>query len=451
MKKKMILTTALALAILAAPAAIPTAADGAATVYPKEFIGNLQFTSLTDYAIYGDSYAFAEGTKLYLITSDENGDRQLNSRDGFDCSVEINNLEYDNAGDLFIGNAEGKTYKYPDLSQTVEFRFTETITLQDGDYNYYLRSGKLDCVNSADESKDTSLGTGYAKLKQYGSKIYVIKENVLYTLSQATLTAVQLEFTDFSAAANISTGNAKSVIQGDYTLKKVKVMPVTAAGGDTFCTEIDLSDLSKPYFTAGRTIKLTMERTALCLGETGNASIIIMLDENGETKSYLTLTSALEDLEDVISVSPDLEKAHILERTKLYSRPFMSGSTEIATLEKGETVNVTEKLNLDFADGKISYYKISLERDGQTVEGYIAANYLTPYSFTDGNKQPETVKDGDGYDTNLRVVLIILMIIALVLIAAGYLTFILTKNKENKKRSRAREHALENQDKDFLN
>lgn len=438
MKKNVILATALAFAAFAASAGITAAADAAPTEYPTEFISTLEFTALTDYAIFGDSYAFAEGTKLYIVAPDEVGDVKLNSAEGFDCSVEITSLGYDEDGNLYIENAEGKTYKYPDLTQTVEHEFGSETNVVIGDYTYFIVAGTLHWKFS--DVKMGDFGAGYSRLKSYTDDggqtcAYVIKDNALFRLDGEDQTEVVLEYTDFGAANSIPTGDAGRIITEDYELKKVIVQPTTAEGGDTYCTEVDLGDLSTPYFTAGRTLKQTMVHSALIIGEVGNAAIIVKTDENGETKSYITLTSALEFTDDALTSSPDFASAYILETTKLYSRPYMCGATEIATLDRGARVTALEKLALDFADSKISYYKISCEQDGQLIEGYIAANYLTPYSFAGEGSEQEKLNDEEGFGDEVRNVVISLAIVALMLIAVGYMTFVLTKGKENKRRN----------------
>lgn len=437
MKAKAILTTALALAAFAAPAAIPTyAEDAPQTVYPSEFISELQFSSLTDYAISGDTYAFAEGTKLYILSTDSDGDRKLNSAEGFDCSVEIKNLDYDAEGNLYIGNALGDAFRYPDMSSAVDYTFPSggdaNVTI--ADYTYYLRKGLLECKHSADPEKDYVFGEDYSRLKSYGDKVYIIKDNTLYSLAGAEQTHVELGYTDFSVAAGIATGSTAQALAADYKLTKVIVKPRTAEGGNTYCTEIDLSDVSGNYFKTGRTFKQTSERTALAIAQTGNATVVVMRDEKGNAGCYLTLTTALETTEDAVSGTPDLTGTYyISEDTHLYSRPYMCGATQTESLNIGTEVTVLEKLNLDFADSAVTFYKVSCEKDGTTVEGYIAKNYLTVHHYAPENNPPDVIKDVEDNGTAVRNVLISLLIVVLVLVAVGYIVYTLTKGRDKKR------------------
>lgn len=434
-KRNILLTTAVALALTATSAPITAYAEdvSAQTKYPVEFANTLEFTSLTDYAIYGDTYALAEGTKLYIISTDENGDRQININEGFDCAIEIKNLDYDENGDLYVGNAEGNAFKYPDMSVNVDYDFTSDDNIVIGNYTYFIVAGKLHWKLS-DKEMD-NFGEGFSKLKMYDGKAYVICNNGVFTPDANHLNGVTLDYTDLTLANKITTGNAKQALLDGYELKKVIVRPQTDEGGDVYCTEIELDNLSSPYFKAVKTTKQTALRTALAIAQTGNATIVIMNDENGETKSYLTLTSALEYTEDAVTDFPDLATAYILSDTKLYSRPYMSGATETVTLERGKKVDVTEKLMIDFADSRINFYKIAYEAaDGTKTEGYIAGNYLTPHSFAAENETPDKIADEPEYDTALRTVLICILIVLLVFIAIGYVTYELTKGKDKKRK-----------------
>ena len=58
MKKLTALTTVLALTMCMAPAyAAASAEENGECVYPTDFISELEFTNLADYAIYGDTRA----------------------------------------------------------------------------------------------------------------------------------------------------------------------------------------------------------------------------------------------------------------------------------------------------------------------------------------------------------------------------------------------------------
>lgn len=434
--KKIIMTTALACAF-AASATIPAWATLAAsaeqetaqTVYPAEFLSCPQFTALSDYAVRGDSVALAEGTKLYLIQTDDSSDRKLTV---FDCGFEITRLTY--AEDkLYLGNVEGEAYIYPDASSPAEYEFAPLpATLNVDNYSYFLAADGLRCFDSVNLE---NLGEGFTLLKEYDGKAYVLKDNRLFNLNGAQVEEVSLEYTDFTAASEISTGNAQEVLSGEYTVKTVTVNPVTAEGGATYCTEIDLSDLSSGTFSAGKTVKVNGVRSALAIAETGNATIIIMNDGSA-SKSYITLTSALTQTA-YSATAPDMTGAYALTRIKVYSRPYMCGATELDILPQGAILTVTEKFSLNFIEGV--FYKVSYEEGGRTVTGYVAANYLSPYSFSAEQNQPENIKGEFTYDNDMQTVIIVLLIVALVIIAIAYLTVVGTRDKNKKRRKKRAE------------
>ncbi|MGN0815091.1 MAG: hypothetical protein ACI4MH_07655 [Candidatus Coproplasma sp.] len=397
------------------------------TVYPTEFLCEPTFSSVSDYAIFGDGVAVADGTRLYLIESDGSSDSKMTV---FDCGFEITNLDY--AQDkLYIGDVEGKTYVYPDNTTPIDYAFADELTtLTVGQYTYLLATDGLRCFSSGNLE---NMGTGFTCLKQYDGSAYVLKENAIYKLDGATANKVSLEYTDFSAASDVSTGDVKDVLLSDYSVKTVTVNPTTADGGETYCTEVNLTDLSGDKFTVGKTVKINGVRSALAIAETGNATIIVMND-GSESKSYITLTSALDQTAYTAPVT-DMTNAYALSTIKAYSRPYICGATELETVAQGTVMTIIEKFSLNFID--TVFYKVSYETEGREVIGYVVANYLSPYTFSAEQNQPESIKDEFSYDNDMQTVIIVLLIIALVIIAIAYLTVVGTREKGKKKRKRS--------------
>lgn len=121
----------------------------------------------------------------------------------------------------------------------------------------------------------------------------------------------------------------------------------------------------------------------------------------------------------------------------------MSGCTEIAKLKSGSENKVTvlekvEKRVLNFLN--CDYYRVSFKDDGgNTVTGFVAANFLTEYTFGGEDteiKPPAT--DDFKYDTNVTTVVLVVIVVALVLIAILYITLISTSKKTEKKRKKAK-------------
>ncbi|MGN0817584.1 MAG: hypothetical protein ACI4L9_01325 [Candidatus Coproplasma sp.] len=443
--KKYLFTTALACVLTACAAysaAIPvfaTEEEQPQTVYPSEFLCEPQFSSVADYAINVESIAVADGTRLYLIEPDDASDKIMTR---FDCGFEIARLDFCE-DKLYIGNVEGNAFLYPDTQTQIEHVFpNDNNPVSVGDYTYRL--GDYGLMYSNSERFD-SLGTGFSRLKEYDGAAYVIKDNALYKLNGASAERVSLEYTDFSAASEIFVGNTQKILLSDYSVRTVTVNPTTADGGATYCTEVNLDDLSGDKFTVGKTVKINGVRSALAVAETGNATIIIMNDGN-ESKSYLTLTSALTQTA-YSAPAPDMTSAYALTRIKVYSRPYICGATELDILAQGTILTVKEKFSLNFIN--TVFYKVSYESDGRQVTGYVAANYLSPYTFSAEQNQPESIKDEFSYENNMQTVIIILLIIALVIIAIVYLTIVGTRNTSKKKRKRSKQTLPPTEDEDY--
>lgn len=433
--KKLLFTIALACTITASAAfsaVLPAFAveengetASAQTVYPSEFLREPVFGSVSDYAINGDSIAIADGTRLNLISTDSSSDKKMAQ---YDCGFEIIRLDY--VGDeLYIGNVEGNTYLFPETNVPCGYEFTaENYSLTIGDCQYLMTTDELMCFNSG---RLESMGTGYTRLKEYEGKAYVLKANTIYKLDGTTATALSLAYTDFAAASEISTGNTKDLLLSDYSITTVTVNPTTEEGGATYCTEVDLSDLSGDKFIVGKTIKIIGTRSALAIAQTGNATIIVM-NEESESKSYLVLSSALAPSAYTTPV-PDMTNAYVLTGIKMYSRPYICGATEVGTLPQGTIVSVIEKFSLNFIS--TVFYKVSYRTAEGEICGFVAANYLSPYTFSAEQNQPESIKGEFSYENDMQTVIIVLMIIALVIIAIAYLTAVGTRNGGKKRRN----------------
>ncbi len=439
MKKAAFLTTALALAIACAPSYIFASekayaeelTPAAECNYPTSFTNTLDFTALADYAVNGDVRAYAESTKLYIIKPDEFGDERLTT---VDCGFEVKRLDCDDGGNLYIQSAEGLGYLYPDLSRS-DYSFkplTATVTI--GSFIYILSETSLVCFDSSNDNAYFQIfEEGCSNLKEYDGIAYVMHDGAVYKLDGTVASEAPPVYTDFSASYSLPTGNAAEILLSDYQVETVVVKPQTSEGYDTYCTEIDLSEIGET-FKAVETIKITADRSALAVAETGNATIIIMADENGSGKSYITLTSALEKS----AYSPpasDMNGAFLLMDATVYSRPYMCGATAISQLKSGSVVRVDEKFELRYLD--TVFYRVTYTDDQTTLSGFIAAGFLTPYDFAaEDEPQQSTGTENFTYDNDVQTVIVVLLIVGLVIIAIAYLTVIGTRGAKNNAKRR---------------
>lgn len=453
MKKLTAVTTALALTLCLAPsyvfAADPSGGDaGGECFYPTEFVEELTFTELAGYAFNGDTRAYADNkvisadndsdgepdeTKymatISIITPDEYGDERKTQ---YNCGFHVADIEYD-GGNLYIWSEDGRSYLYsaPSTLTECDYTFTLSDNLSDGATGYIYT---LELTDGGDRSlqafkdgvRTTVFESGCSHLKQYNDTIYVVSDNAIYALNGTKATQQTLEYINLGLAENIATGDAAQALRSEYTPRTVRIQPQTTDGHDTFITKIDISSIGPTFETMG-TERLMGERgQALALCQTGNATIVLMNDKNGEPGCYITLTTAIE--ETTYSAPPlDMTNAYAREDLTVYSRPYMCGSTSLIKVEKGTIFTVVEKFELSYMDDV--FYKVTCKANGEDITGYVAENMLSPYTFSAEDEQEQSSgTDGFVYDNNIKTVVIVLLIVLLALVAAGYVTFYLTRN-----------------------
>lgn len=438
MKKFTAVTTALALSLAMAPAyvfAAPAAAGGECA-YPTDFSSELTFTALADYAINGDERAFAESTKLYVIAPDEYGDDVLKNPDGdkgYDCGFQITDIEYGDDGTLYLRSTDGSVATYPDLAPAAYDFESDGPTVAGGyDYRLIAEDGELYAI-APDNRPVTIFEEGCTHLKIYDGKAYVMNGGRVYLLDGTTPEEQTAQYTDFGKADNIAAGDAAELLLSPYEVRTVTVKPQTTDGHDTYVTKIDIESIGDTFRALG-TEKLTGDRSALAIAETGNATIIVMRDEDGLDQSYITLTAAVEN-SDYSPPENDMTHACAREDTYIYSRPYMCGATAIGMVPGGTTFTVTEKFERQYLGD--TYYRVTCNADGREITGFVHAGMLSPYSFSSENEpEQSTGSDDFVFDDSVKTVIIVLLIVLLTLVAAGCVIFYLTRKGDGRTRRR---------------
>lgn len=443
-KKKLFLITTLAAGIAAAT--IPGAAAFAATdggsaessLYPSSFVRTLDMSEdgLTDYAINGDTYAFAVKTTIYVLSTDKSGDRKLSKP--FTAKTEITALDY-TEGHLYFRNISG-TYMYPDETTTVEHDFPASTHSLEIDGNQYLLNNKAELKLFNKTNGDEALiGEGYSLLKKFGDEAYAIKDNCPYVLEGETATPLNLEYTDFSAADNIATGAIQYELKsGEYAVKTA-----TLTGG-SYYSQIDADNIGTTFKHVS-TLKSDGAVSCLVLyagtKETDEISVIAAGGNCYVTATKnLTFSAYTAPANDWAQGPQGQRKAYLRESTGIYSSPYMCGGTKITDVQAPQAIAVTvhEKFALDFIE--TTFYRISFTgENGKTVSGFVAASFLDAYDYSaDNNKPTTTDKDDFSYETNVTTVILVLVIVGLVIIAIVYLTVVGTRQdkRSGKKRKK---------------
>jgi hypothetical protein len=414
------MTTAVCLA-LSSSATISYAEQEKATTYFDNFIESITLDSISDYAVYGDNYAFADGMQLKIVErKDDDADYSLTV---FDCGFELAYLDYSD-DNLYIGDTSGNAYIYPDLANKTLHNFTYPTQVSDSFHTYYLatKTQRLYCL----DDEMTEIGEGFSLLKIYDGVAYAVKGNCLYTLNGGDANIKDVEYVDFEKA---------STIESTYMYAKLKNLSspylVTLKKG-AYCTRIDLDETQGVYFKEVSTFKLSGDRSAQVIATDGNAAVVLMADGQ-YIFSYLTM---IDDSWDKSATSATIldgtAKMVVVNSTYLYTAPYKSEATKINQIASDTPVTLNEELN--FSNGA-KYYKVSYtNEDGVLVSGYIDANFLSAYSYPSDTNVETTIKGEEDYTTNVEKVILVLMIVALVIVAIAYLTIVGTRNKKSKQK-----------------
>ena len=441
MKKLIAATTALALCLCLAPAYLYTADNAAAddsapTVYPTEFLSQLEFENLADYDFNGDTQAFADnaasGAMLYIVEPDEYGDNRLTE---VSCPFTVSDIEYGDNGTLYLMSSDNSIYSYTEagISAAIHIFSTFNNLLTDSRTGYvYFYDDSTHNVVVITSGTPTIFDGGCSQFKKIDDTVYVLHDNAVYSLYEDSAIPVECSYIDLTAADNISTGNAAEVLQGEYDISMVTVHPQTNDGNPTYVTKIDLTELGATFKAEG-TERLLADRTGMALAEVGNATIVLITDEEGESSCYLTLTSAVENA----SYTPpenDMTRAYARGQAAIYSRPYACDATAINSVPNGTLLTVSEKADSELLDDV--YYKVSCTVDGQEIEGYAIGRSLSAYTFSaEDDVEHSSGTESFAYGSDMQTVIIILIIVLLVLIAIGYVTFYATKKNDVKNRS----------------
>ena len=426
------------------------------TVYPQNFdctlgVDDPKFdTPIRDFAVHGENFAVAHSNFVYTLFPDgDSGERQMLK---YEHHSGISAIDYDEKGKLYFKDAT-------DISYTLTFSSERPVT-EPAQYEFKDASGVLPLMvnqnayytlNSENELTFVEnkysyvIGTGYTLLKQCGDAIYTVKENCPYLLEGSIEKSREdlLKYTNFAGAKRIYTGDAKEKLaQFNENLITDEIKE------GAFYTKLVDSELGERFQT-DVTTRAKINTTCMVLCTSGNASIVAIKDD-----FYITATDNLIRSSEMQSYS-DEKFYHTLTEINVYSTPFMSESTKLTlngekvSLAAGAKVKVIERYEHSVLG--VNYCKISFEENGQTVKGYVAANYLSAYGFAAEDNKPAQSGDDPVYDTNVVSVIIAIVIVALVIIAALYIALVWSKkdkNTENKKPKKEKEKKSRKEDDD---
>ena len=389
--------------------------------YPDTFETVPQFESLEDYAVGGGKILFLENNKI----SEYGGERVITYQSSF---KDITNLYFKD--DAFYYRTDDNCYyalenfnaaQNPEIENFTSS--TKTDKIAQGDYYYHFDADVLYVLAGHD---DTPLA-GFSNLKQYGDKVYAVKENVLYTLNGTDSAKVKVK--DFELTANIAVGGAydtlTSSVKSDLQFVSLK--------NDAYMTEVKLDALTKnsTTFPVGDTVKVNAVNasTAFLLYSGEGLSIIAV---NG--KSYLIHPQNVTLR--TVYLPEDLNTEGTATAGYIYSSPYESAGTRIAAMPSRSVTILKEIKKSDYPELDGDFYLIKYEDGENTYSGYVRYGLISKYTF---NEDPptQTPDPNETYEDLIKPVVLILIVLLLIAIAAGYLIYVGTSDKRKKKNEAA--------------
>lgn len=422
MKKFACLTISLLAAISAVSGGISASAAEdpiVGTVYPEEFIVTPTFTSLTDYAVSGAIYAFAEENTVKVYDNGEYHEY------GFENDI----TDVDIKDGVIYCSSDNKSYVIPSKEETTHTFSDKVNRLPYGDYFYNIKDGKLYVSDlNEPESLPASYDGQYANIKQFGEKVYAIKDGTaLYEITGSLSEPATVTCENYSATDNIVIGLSRTALT---TYSEVQFVEIAEG---SFMTEVDLEQLNnRTTFKSINTVRASAREgttKALLLCDTsainaGNAAIVSI-----GSKAYVVLSRNVTKTDENFSTENKFVEAQ-MTGANIYASPYIASGTVIFTnaTEKVKIINTLESDTLEKVFCEIEY-----TLGEETIKGYVAEDLLSPTIIKD-DKEPDNIPDPNYSDkSDTKTILIIMAVILLVLAAIAYISHISAKGKKKGK------------------
>lgn len=401
------------------------------TSYPEIFTEDVYdgIDEIADYAVGDGAVCFAHGKKIQAFSNET-------KIFDFEARYNVTAVDMETDGDqtvYYYRDVLNNVYSLlPDKTeQESSHSFPSQETFTAGNYIYYTDEGS---VYALQRPSTVTLLEGCSKLKQFGESVYAVKENRLNKIDGAALTVVEVNYTNLELASYVFTGDTAARLKAQSSATFVML----TAG--SYRTRIDLNDLSGRYlklkFDGDRpetaTERAAEGETALLLCTVGNAAII-----SDGSKSYITLASSLQQITRADEPAPEFGSASVCTPFDyIYSSPALFDGLKLTRVDWGTQLTVTEKLSAsNCPELSADFYRVEFEdENGVKRAGYIPCAFLEEHKTDE--KEPAEIIDPDYTEDDIsKTVLITILVIALVLITLGYLTYAGTSGK-NKKHKR---------------
>lgn len=422
--KKLAIITMVASICFSATAINATAAiDDLVGEYPTNFLQTVEFSKLNDFALSDDTFAFADGSVLYVYSFvSANGYSYYGNVDAYEHSCDVTDVAFSN-GELYFKSADDGVYSYSNEPIAAQYDFKNETSIQLDNYYYNVSTSESTKGQLAIFERNTNVSQtvegNYSKLKLFDNAVYALADGSPVKFDGTQKKQLAFTYTDYSTTKSIATGNIFNKINDNYTFSVLSVK------ANKEITQVNLNDTQSDTFSVGNTIIPPSGTVAILIYRTDNLAIISI---GGE--SYITHPDNVETIA-YTPIEKDLNGGYTLSEIKIYSSPFISKATEVATLEKGTSVEVKSKLSHSAL--LTNFYLIEIDKDGTKISGYVASNNLSLYAFSGENNKENVISDKENYETNVQNVILVLVLVGLIIITIAYLTIVGTRSPKIKK------------------
>ncbi len=427
---KKVLFTAVSLCTAAVAASAPAVAASAAEgpYYPDIYDAPLTFEALSDYAVgEGNSFAFADGKEILYLKNEDL------TRYSFDSDISA--LDYSDGVFYYSLKGDERVYSLPgnQLSNYVMPDFSKDIIVDNLQYFYNAANGALTLLyRDGTSGESTVVLEGCTRIKKYNGTLYVIEDNSLMELEGESRTAVEIVYSNYDLLTKIPAGDIPQKL-GEYETYGQAVKTVNIAEGAT-ATKIDLNEPLSGVFGVSDPRKSTVTfpsgGQALLLAEAGSLRVIA----DGQNCYIIDAGQATDLAELPLTPVKQGTTATVNADEYCYALPYLCNATRSERLAPAEVVEVLYSAKA--SDAPVLAHDFYIIKNSKGEYGYVAAEFISDLNYPpiDEDGASNIADPSPDYSDNVRTVVLVLVVVALVLIAVGYITFVVTgKHRKVKK------------------
>lgn len=444
----------IAAAAVAAPLSAFAAEDAALPQYPEIHDDVLVLDSLTDFAVAeGSTFALANGNTVVRCEGEFIYDYEFDSSvtDVYEFDSSVTDIDYDQESEKFYYSLDGgeTSYILPDSPEDLpgeqaEHNFeashiTKTARdLKNGFIYYYNDSGELVVV---DKIAETTTPLNLTNAKVYGDKLYAIFDICIYEIIGKDPEKIEIRYSNYDKLKYIYVGDVAEKLKTYSTFdKNPRYVNIATA----YATRFTL-DLLAPYDENGN--EQSAPEYFPVSDPKNNTSYIsgraLLLYQSEEIRivaqgknTYIMRADGAIDLDDDLKtpVEEGTTATANVVGGYAHSLPFMSNATRTFAIAPNEELKILYRVSNTAAHPDVLAYDFYLVENSEGEQGYVITRYFNSLNQPPINEgEPTTHPDGSpSTDNRIKTVILIIVVVALVLICAGYITWVVTSGKRKK-------------------